>query len=236
MRQTYLTFRVGEEEDMADIGVRNKAIEKRAERNTIKRGDDLYLDNPYAHGQVKQFIDPIDGESWEGRATAWDDPSRGESREEKSEVSKGTQSVRSALWAQTRSEPHTSQQTTPAIFNRQTHAPHASTSTFAATSNFTSSFQPPSQPANHNKPAINPNYKGNPANYIHNYRPNFKGGRGSGGDNGAGNGQSGSGFGQNGSGNGQGNWGRNRQGEENSNREGNGNGKGNAGRGYAHKK
>ncbi|EGG02566.1 uncharacterized protein MELLADRAFT_110065 [Melampsora larici-populina 98AG31] len=83
---------VGEDEDMADIGVRNKKIERRAERQTVMRNDDLFLDNPYAYGQSKRNIDPIDGSNWEGKPTAWDDPSRGESKEEKSDSVKNSQS------------------------------------------------------------------------------------------------------------------------------------------------
>ncbi|KAH9813515.1 hypothetical protein DFH28DRAFT_875259, partial [Melampsora americana] len=93
MRQSYLTFRVGDEEDMADIGMRNKKIERRAERQTIMRNDDFFLDNPYAHGQSKRFIDPIDGTNWEGRSMAWDDPSRGGTKEERNELNRGNQSI-----------------------------------------------------------------------------------------------------------------------------------------------
>lgn len=67
---------------------------------------------------------------------------------------------------------------------------------------------PPTQPAGHGT-GMNPNYRGNPKNYIHNYRPNFKSGRGNGNEGGVSNGQ-GSSTGH------QGGWGRGRQGEENS--------------------
>ncbi|KAH9810832.1 hypothetical protein DFH28DRAFT_901946 [Melampsora americana] len=160
MRQTYLTFRVGDEEAMADIGVRNRKIEKRAERQTVMRRDDLFLDNPYAIGQRKQYIDPIDGTNWEGRGTTWDDPGRGETKEAKQEVSKSSQSVRSALWAQARSEPHTLPTPTPTFTNAYT-------------------VQPPTQPANYGN-NFSTNYRGK--NYIPNYRANYKGGRGGGAD------------------------------------------------------
>lgn len=107
MQQAYLIFWVGEEEDMADIGVRNKAILRRADRATIKRNDDLFLGNPYAHGQVKACINPLHGSNWSGRTMTWDDPSRGEIKEEKTGLNKNTYSMRSALWEKGRSESHT---------------------------------------------------------------------------------------------------------------------------------
>ncbi|KAH9822356.1 hypothetical protein DFH28DRAFT_1078609 [Melampsora americana] len=151
--------------DMADIGVRNKKIERQAERQTVMSNNNLVLDNPYAHGQLKRYIDPIDGSNWESRPTAWDDPSRGESKydKERSEVAKNSQSIR-----------------------------------------------------------------GNPRNYIPNFRSNFRSGRENGGENGFGGGQSG---------NGNGNWGRGRQGEENlGGQQTHGNGKGNVSKGFAQKK
>ncbi|KAH9808483.1 hypothetical protein DFH28DRAFT_1087684 [Melampsora americana] len=92
MRQTYMTFKVGENEDMADIGVRNPKIERKAERDTLRHNDDVYLDNPYAFGMVKCHIDPIDGSNWEGKTMSWDDPGRGETKGDKNEISRTTQS------------------------------------------------------------------------------------------------------------------------------------------------
>ncbi|EGG03188.1 uncharacterized protein MELLADRAFT_109514 [Melampsora larici-populina 98AG31] len=91
---------------MADIGVRNPVIERLAERDVLRKNDDMYLDNPYAFTGKKCFIDPLDGSNWEGRASKWDDPSKSDAKDDKLEPSKSTQSVRSAMWAQTRSESH----------------------------------------------------------------------------------------------------------------------------------
>ncbi|KAH9822622.1 hypothetical protein DFH28DRAFT_864893, partial [Melampsora americana] len=110
MRQAYMTFKVGPDEEMADIGIRDSKVEKRAERETARRNDDAYIDNPYAHGAVKAHIDPIDGTDWRGKTTMWDDVARGdaavEARPLKTETTRNTQSVRSTLWAQSRHEPH----------------------------------------------------------------------------------------------------------------------------------
>lgn len=227
MRQAYLIFRVGEEEEMADIGVRNTTILRRAERATIRRNDDLFLDNPYAHGQSKAYIDPIDGSNWSGRSMAWDDPSRGETKEEKSEISKSSQSVRSALWTQGRSEAHSVanplvQTRTPVAYHHQPQQPQPTPQAYS------SYVQPPTQPANHNI-GMNPNFRGNPKNYIHGYRPNFRGGRGNGMEGGVGNGQGSS------TGN-QGSWGRNRQGDENPGQHQNQGNRGGVGRGFNQKK
>ncbi|EGG10220.1 uncharacterized protein MELLADRAFT_60733 [Melampsora larici-populina 98AG31] len=176
---------IGEDEDMADIGIRNKAIKRRAERRTMMRNNELFLDNPYAYGQVKMNIDPINGVNWEGRTLAWDDPSRGKSKEVRNEVTKNTQSVHSALWAQARSKPHTAPQNHPYDYGRtpatyQTlpnHQIQATLTVFASTSAFPNYAQPPSQPASQWL-GINPNYQGGPKNYIPNNQPNFRGGKG----------------------------------------------------------
>ncbi|EGG11920.1 uncharacterized protein MELLADRAFT_89035 [Melampsora larici-populina 98AG31] len=122
MRQAYMTFKVGPEEKMPDIGVRDVKVLKRAERETTRRGDDTYLDNPYAFGAVKAMIDPIDQENWEGRRGTWCDTSRNKAKEAKSEkvkATKATQSVRSTLWAQARHESHLPA-TTPSTFTSST--------------------------------------------------------------------------------------------------------------------
>ncbi|KAH9807448.1 hypothetical protein DFH28DRAFT_915295 [Melampsora americana] len=222
MRQSYLTFRIGDEEAMADIGVRNKKVERRAERSTIMRNDDFFLDNPYAHGQSKSFIDPIDGENWEGRSTTWDDPSRGEAKDEKNGVSKASQSIRSALWAQSRSKLHTAPQVTPSNYHSR---PHTAPTTPAT---YTTGFQPPTQPANH-RSRMNPNYRGNPQNYIHNYRSSFRGGRNNGGEGGSGGNHGGSAGGQR-------SWGRGKQGEEPSGQQNQSDSRGGTGKNYTQKK
>ncbi|KAH9808745.1 hypothetical protein DFH28DRAFT_1099269 [Melampsora americana] len=95
MRQAYMTFKVGPDEEMADIGIRDSKVEKRAERETARRNDDAYIDNPYAHGAVKAHIDPIDGTDWRGKTTMWDDVARGdaavEARPLKTETTRNTQ-------------------------------------------------------------------------------------------------------------------------------------------------
>lgn len=165
MRQTYFTFRVGDNKDMAEIGVRNKKVECRAERQTVMRNNDLFLDNPYADGQTKQNINPIDGSNWEGKPTAWDDPTRGETKPGKGDGYRETQSVRLALCAQARSESHTnSPQYTPESYHQQPQ-PRYPAPTY-----------PPTQPAS-SYGGMNPNFRGNPQNYIHKFRPNYRGGR-----------------------------------------------------------
>ncbi|EGG08947.1 uncharacterized protein MELLADRAFT_104640 [Melampsora larici-populina 98AG31] len=97
-----LKKQVGPDGKMADIRVRDKKYEKRAGRETLRRNEDTYRDNPYAFGAVKAMIDPVNGVSWEGQKGTWDDVGRGETSDtvDKVEVTKNTQSVRSTLWAQ----------------------------------------------------------------------------------------------------------------------------------------
>lgn len=119
-----MTFKVGPDGKMADIGVRDLKVLKRAERETAQRNNDTFFDNPCAFGAVKAIINQVNQVNWEGRKGTWCDAARLEAMEPKSEkvkVMKSTQSVRLTLWAQARHKPHlpatTSSfvQTTPSV-------------------------------------------------------------------------------------------------------------------------
>ncbi|EGG06847.1 uncharacterized protein MELLADRAFT_63063 [Melampsora larici-populina 98AG31] len=76
--------------EMADIGLRDEKVEKRAIRETAKKGEEMMLDNPYARDGTKRFIDPFDGSNWAGRQGAWDDP---RATDNKTDFYKSSQSV-----------------------------------------------------------------------------------------------------------------------------------------------
>ncbi|EGG03699.1 uncharacterized protein MELLADRAFT_65432 [Melampsora larici-populina 98AG31] len=109
------------------IGTRNSRIERRAERITSQRGDDAFLDNPYAFTGKKKNIDPINGSNWEGRKGTWDEPTKVDVKEDRKDA-RGSQSARSTLWATNNYESHLAETgitTTPNTYNNN---PSTSTS------------------------------------------------------------------------------------------------------------